>query len=507
LVVVAAIATYLALSYYNPLLMANQGPSIQRNTTIVVVGGGLAGLSATIEAYRAGAHVTLLEKEPRLGGNSAKASSGINAVGTSAQNTTHSTDTKETFKQDTLKSGGGACNEDLVDLLVRNSADAIDFLSSFGVDLSELSKCGGHSDARTHRAKPPPPDKPARNIGFEITSKLIEYVNTVAKDNNTSEAKGSIKIINGAKATKLMVDSSSSVVDGIEYVDGSGVKHELRADAVILTTGGYAADRKGLLEQYAPAIAHLATTNGPWALGEGVRLAQGVGAKLVLMDQVQVHPTGFVDPSDPANPTKFLAPEALRAVGGILINKEAKRFVDELSLRNAATAAIFKHGFKMENGPTAAYLVMNDEAVNKFGAAALKFYKGKGFIVQYANAKEFAEAAGIDESTLRKTLSDYNTAKESGGADEFGKTTFPVAFDADANLHVILVTPSIHYTMGGAAINTKAQVLHETEGKVIQGLYAAGEVSGGVHGNNRLAGNSLLECVVFGRIAGQQASK
>lgn len=269
-----------------------------------------------------------------------------------------------------------------------------------------------------------------------------------------------------------------------------------------------------MLEKYGGAsLRGLPTTNGAWATGDGIRLAEGVGAKLTLMDQVQIHPTGFVDPKEPSNPTKFLAPEALRAVGGILLNKEGRRFVDELSLRNQVTNSIFEHGFKIGGGEegkiplTAAFLVLNDEGVQDFGAEALKFYASKGFIRRYSSAAEFTSAAGegVDEKTLRQTLATYNAEKEKGGPDEFGKTTFPVGFDAEKPFHVITITPSIHYTMGGALITPAAQVVG-VNGNIIPGLYAAGEVSGGVHGNNRLAGNSLLECVVFGRIAGSSAA-
>jgi len=186
--------------------------------------------------------------------------------------------------------------------------------------------------------------------------------------------------------------------------------------------------------------------------------------------------------------------------------------VDELSLRSQVAPAIFTHGFRIgsetgaeENGYIAAYMLLNDEAVDDFGAAALKFYTSKGFIVKYPSAEEFALATGVDTSSLIQTLSTYNEAAAKGGPDEFGKTTFPRTFDPSLPSNALIVTPSIHYTMGGALITSNASVVG-VEGNIIPGLYAVGEASGGVHGNNRLAGNSLLECVVFGRIAGLNAA-
>jgi len=473
----------------------------QTNKTIVIVGGGLAGLSAAIEVHNAGHHVVLLEKEQRLGGNSAKASSGINGIHTPAQQAAGVQDTDESFLEDILHSGGGACNQPLVEKLVEKSTSAIAFLSGCGVDLSVLSKCGGHSHARTHRARVPEPPLPVRNIGTEITSTLIQLLNRL------DDGSGRLKIINNAHVDSLL--TSGERVVGVQYQDEAKALHSISSDAVILTTGGYAADRSAgsLLRQYVPEIAHLPTTNGPWAVGEGVRMAQRVGAALTLMDQVQIHPTSFVDPKDPNNPTKFLAPEALRAVGGIFVDKDGHRFVDELSLRSVVTDAIFKRGFRVvaddDKSPLAAYLILNEEAVTQFGPRALGFYQSKGFIVKYADANEFATTKGLQTEVLINTLNSYNAAKQKG-IDEFGKTTFPVSFDPNAPIHVLIITPALHYTMGGVLITPRAEVLHEN-GSIIHGLYAAGEVSGGVHGNNRLAGNSLLECAVFGRIAAQSA--
>ncbi|KAL6079364.1 Fumarate reductase [Balamuthia mandrillaris] len=473
---------------------------------VIILGGGLAGMSAAIEAHRAGAHVVLMEKEARLGGNSAKASSGINAVLTPAQQETHSNDSIETFTQDTIKSGGGMSDPVLVDVLVHSSPAAIEFLESFGLELRALSKCGGHSEARTHRSKATP-EGDIKNVGWEITSTLRKYLESLPTERLT--------ILTSSKVTRLLLDEHNRVT-GVAYTTSNQQdEKQAMADAVILATGGYGADREGLLERFAPQARHLATTNGGWATGDGMKLAQQIGAELIQMDQVQIHPTAFVDPKDPTNPTKFLAPEALRASGGILINQQGKRFTNELGYRNVVTEAIFKHCEEAQVNeeekqkgrpvPKVSYMILNDAAVDLFQAAALSFYKSKGFIPEVQGVSELAKHLNVDEQVLKQTLLDYSAAKQKG-VDEFGKTTFPVDFSLDDHFHVLTITPAIHYTMGGCRVDPQTHVLNAS-GQPIPGLYGAGEVTGGLHGHNRLAGNSLLDCVVFGRIAGQQAAK
>jgi len=292
----------------------------------------------------------------------------------------------------------------------------------------------------------------------------------------------------------------------------------MKVGAVVLTTGGYAYDRSpsSLLNKYAPEKVHLATTSGPQATGDGIKLVEGLGAKLVDMDQIQVHPTSLVDPNDPTNLTKFLGPETMRGEGGILVNKDGRRFVNELETRAKVTAAIFEHGSSYsspseelkEGGPvpTVAYLIMNSKVAEKFGIGMLGFYEKKGLVKRFVNGHEAAVYIGSEPEALEETFSLYSKVASNEVADEFGKRTFPVEkFSSDEEMFVAIVTPAIHYTMGGILINEHGQVIG-SDGDVFGGLYAAGEVSGGVHGSNRLAGNSLLECVVMGRICGREAA-
>eukprot|EP00741_Cyanophora_paradoxa_P002949 tig00000655_g2862.t1 len=493
---------------------------------VIVVGGGFAGLAAALEASDAGASVAILEKEPKTGGNSAKASSGMNSVGTAAQEKRNIPDTKELFTEDTIKSGDGLSDPELVRILAENAKGAIEWLNKMGqnetLKMNDVVLCGGHAVPRTHRSEADPSGKPAPNIGFEIVSTLAKRVKERAQ---------LIDTITGAHVVGLLRDDSGAVV-GVEFHqhpappapgapaqapasgEHSGPVLKLKAKAVVLAAGGYAADRAGLLAKYTPDKAKLATTNGAWATGDGVKLAERIGADLIHMDKVQVHPTGLVDPADPTAGTKFLGPEALRGVGGILINHEGKRFVNELGRRDNVTSAIFAHckplavsAPKAAGGtepPVVAYLVLSDDGKARYGAGAINFYASKKLFISYPNAKAFAEGAGLPAEALEKALAEYSAAAESGAADAFGRKDRAAAPRPDQPLHVAIMTPSLHYTMGGVRMSPKTELL--AGGKPIPGLYGAGEVTGGVHGENRLAGNSLLECCVFGRIAGREAA-
>ncbi|KAI9016307.1 FAD binding domain-containing protein [Phycomyces nitens] len=478
--------------------------------TVVVIGGGLAGLSAAIEAHANGAQVILIEKEARIGGNSIKASSGINAV------EPLNDDTVELFEEDTMLSGGGLSDQELVHKLVTESQDAVEWLinqSNHTLDLSLVSRCGGHRVGRTHRCKPG--EKGPVPVGWAIIETLKKQL------------KG-IEIKTGTRVLELLQDSTGKVT-GVRVVT-DGEEQKIDAEAVILASGGFGGQtgevqgdgKESLLHHYAPQLVNLATTNGPWANGDGVRLGLAAGAMLKDMDQVQIHPTGFIDPSNPSAPTKFLAPEALRAYGAIMVDGNGHRFVDELGRRDQVSKALFDHpnhpnpdGWMAKSLLAAtdadkqtsasrsavAYLVMPQEAVEHFGEGTLGFYFQKGFFVKAAGTAKLAELLAVPQDTLEAEFEEYD------GHQDPHKTVFPCDLmpSKDTLYWVALVTPCVHYTMGGLAIDSHARVL-ESLGKPIKGLYAAGEVTAGVHGKNRLAGNSLLECVVYGRTAGKTAA-
>jgi succinate dehydrogenase/fumarate reductase flavoprotein subunit/NAD(P)H-flavin reductase len=530
-------------------------------TRVVVVGAGLAGLVATIEALRGGARVTLLDKATTLGGNSAKATSGINGARTRFQSAALAPDSADLFFKDTMDSGGPEVDPNLVALLALRSADAVHWLASFGLQLSALSRLGGHSATRTHR-EPDAADGAPRPVGWDIVQTLVAHLKAVPPDR--------LVVLTGARMRRLIIRSRPDMrrplallpsatsaqpqqpqlhihdspvlaaaapasgeasepssprsslaptgieVVGVEYENAAQQTLRLAAEAVVLCTGGFAADTSpdSLLRRYRPDLCALATTNGPFATGDGVRAAEQVGALLADMSEVQVHPTGLVDASKPAAPSKILGPEALRGHGGLLMNARGERFVNELGYRDAVSAAIFACGFKLAaaaDSPVCAHLLLSEPMVRAFGPAAFGFYANKMKLFRrFESPAACATALGMEPLTLAATLRDYAAAKHAG-RDALGKTVFPALIDESEPVWAGLVTPCLHYTMGGVRINASAEVLTQVSSfdavKSIPGLFAAGEVTGGLHGRNRLGGNSLLECVVFGRVAGARASR
>ncbi|KAJ1737652.1 hypothetical protein LPJ72_000267 [Coemansia sp. Benny D160-2] len=491
-------------------------------SNIVVVGGGLAGMAAAIEALyqtkeSARVTVTLLEKERRTGGNSAKASSGINGAVTQVQKRLGIKDSVEAFVRDTIESGRGRSSETLVKRMINESTDAVSWLrNGFLLELDTVSQLGGHSFPRTHRI-PDRNGKP-RPVGWEIASTLGNYLSEQAGQTGSR-----FRLITEARVTEFLT-AGNGRISGLIYEtakpgSSSIQRHSHESDVVVLATGGFGGEgsQPKLLKKYAPDLVGLPATNGPFATGNGVLMASAVGAALVDMDQIQVHPTGFVKADDPSNPTKFLAAESLRGAGGILLNGLGKRFVNELDTRDSVTSAMAESCSSEStraqyriHGSTDRGAVKTQAAADSFGHGALGFYQKMGLMHSASGLDGLASAIRADLETLRQTLLSYDRAKDLKTKDDFGKTVFPQRMlnpDKPGDSYFWgVVTPSIHYTMGGVRFDQMSRVLRESDGQPIPGLLAAGEVTGGLHGANRLAGNSLLECVVYGRRAGQYAA-
>ena len=209
--------------------------------------------------------------------------------------------------------------------------------------------------------------------------------------------------------------------------------------------------------------------------------------------------------------------EAIRGSGGILVNSEGRRFINELDLRSVVAAGIQKNCSRYSvdgyEGPPFAHCILSEGAQELFGKPVLSFYKDKlGLFEECADVDEVARLIGCEKKVLLNTLEEYEKSAKIGTCKATHKDVFPsIITPKSTSLVVAKVTPSIHYTMGGLNINPMGEVQERIESIVgshrrIRGLFAAGEVTGGVHGGNRLGGNSLLECVVFGRIAGERAA-
>ena len=513
----------------------------------IVVGSGLAGMTAALTILERGGRVILVEKERRLGGNSGKASSGINgelwdeamsfqwsqAVKEWNQKK-HTNETEEkmllntslandflfqnslltNFYRDTIKSGAGHAIDSRVKTLVLRSNAALRWLISQGADIGgEKAQLGGHTHPRSHR--PTQGSFIGAELIFKLENKLRQH-----------EKEGSLTILTETKAISLITSrpKGNLSVSGV-YVKTSESRFLSLHGEVILATGGYGHDHSAspvddsLLFKYRPDLKGVPTTNGPATTGDGHRLVSALpGTETMHMEMVQVHPTGFVDPADEDAGTKALAAEVLRGVGGILLNAAGKRFCNEVGTRQYVVDA-------MKEQPGAKpffYLVLSPRAQAAAGKVVVHYFR-KAFFHNVSVSEWIAN----ERSQLSANVPDYlksipkmilqnifNSIKEyaaisaTGKKDQFGKERFPNAPEATDVIAIARVTPVVHYTMGGVTVDDVGRVLQNIQGSQmpIPGLYAAGEVSGGLHGSNRLAGNSLCECAVFGRLAGQHVS-
>jgi len=472
---------------------------------VIVFGGGMSGLAGAHTVLENGGRVVLIEKMAFCGGNSSKATSGINGAQTRTQRSRGILDSPEQFEQDSIK--GGAERPDLIHVLTFESASGVEWLmDKFGLDLTLVSRLGGHSFPRTHRGKTKFP-------GMTITYALLEKFEEIC-----AAQPDKARLINKARVTKLLTSTRDGPVEGVEYVNKDG-KVMREYGPVIVASGGFGADfdpKNGLIKKYRPDLHHLPTTNGEFTTGDGIKMAESIGADTVDLEWIQVHPTGLLNMSEPNSKTLFLGAEALRGVGGIILDSTGKRFCNELGRRDYVTGEIWKN-----KGPFR--LILNSKASKEIEWHC-KHYKGRGLMKEYNSGEELAKDMGISGGVLETTFRDYNLVAEkqtkdpNGGPfdayptgkswDKWGKKFYHnTPIEMADSFHVAFITPVIHYCMGGLKIDTDARVLSKKTGQPVGFLYGAGEINGGIHGQNRLGGSSLLDCIVYGRVAGRTATR
>ena len=468
---------------------------------VAIVGAGGAGMTAAITAAAEGKSVVILESQPMVGGNSVRGeSAGVektlktaaekyadNATITALAKTVSEQwaayqadpkgyfDSVELMELDTMIGGKGINDPALVETLCSNSADAIDWLDEHGITLHSVSSFGGASVKRIHR----PVDAEGKTLS------VGSYMIPLLQENCD---KAGVQTLLNTTATELLTDANGAVV-GVKATGSTGETITVNAKAVVLTTGGFGANLD-MVTEYKPELKGFMTTNAAGAQGQGIEMATAVGADTVDMDQIQIHPTVEAN-------TAALITEGLRGDGAVLINAEGKRFIDEVGTRDVVSAA--------EIAQTGSYswLVVDQAMVD--ASSVIQGYIKKGYTVTGQTYEELAKAMGVDEATFAETMKTWNGYVEAKNDPDFGRTSFAKALDT-APYYAIKVTAGVHHTMGGLKINTNTEVL-KADGSVIPGLFAAGEVTGGVHGANRLGGNAVADFTVFGRIAGAAASK
>ena len=486
---------------------------------VAIVGAGGAGMTAAITAAGEGKSVVILESQPMVGGNSVRATGGMNAGKTVYQdenefgesagvektlkaaaekyadnetitalaatvaeqwaayqaNPTGYFDSVELMELDTMIGGKGVNDPALVETLCSNSADAIDWLGEQGITLNSVSSAGGASVKRIHR--------PVNEEG-KVVSVGAYMVPLLEEDCQ----KAGVQMMLNTTATEILTDDNGAAV-GIKATGASGETITINAKAVILTSGGFGANMDMVVE-YKPELKGFMTTNAPGILGQGIKMAQAIGADTVDMDQIQIHPTVQYDSAS-------LITEGLRGDGAVLINSEGKRFIDEVSTRDVVSAA------EIAQPGSYSWLIIDQKMVDD--SSVIQGYIKKGYTFEGKTYEELAEQIGVDGATLAETMNTWNGYVEAKNDPDFGRTSFANPLNT-APYYAIKVTAGVHHTMGGLKINTNTEVL-KADGSVIPGLFAAGEVTGGVHGANRLGGNAVADFTVFGRIAGAAASK
>ena len=485
---------------------------------VVVVGAGGAGMTAAITAAAEGKSVVILESQSMVGGNSVRATGGMNAGKTVYQDEnefgesagvektlktaaekyadnetitalaktvseqwaayqadpTGYFDSVELMELDTMIGGKGINDPELVETLCANSADAIDWLDEHGITLHNVSSFGGASVKRIHR--------PVNAEGKTVS--VGSYMIPLLQENCE---KAGVKMMLDTTATEILTDANGAAV-GVKATGASGETVTVNAKAVVLATGGFGANLD-MVVKYKPELKGFMTTNAPGIQGQGIEMAQAIGAATVDMDQIQIHPTVEAN-------TAALITEGLRGDGAILINEEGQRFIDEVGTRDVVSAA--------EIAQTGSYSWLVVDQAMADASSVIQGYIKKGYTVTGSTYEELGKAMGVDAAAFAETMEKWNGYVEAKNDPDFGRTSFANPLNT-APYYAVKVTAGVHHTMGGLKINANTEVLNE-KGEVIPGLFAAGEVAGGVHGANRLGGNAVADFTVFGRIAGAAAS-
>ena len=503
---------------YMTKVAAAAAGDVTKEADVVIVGAGGAGMTAAMTASDAGKSVIILESQAMVGGNSVRSTGGMNAAKTVYQdenefgegagvekmlksaadnyadnefitslaatvakqwadyqaNPVGYFDSVELMELDTMVGGKGINNPELVKTLVEGTAPAIDWLDENGMSLHNVAAFGGASVKRIHR----PVNEEGKVVS--VGAYLVPLMEKACQDRG-------VEFILNTTADTILTDTNGQAV-GVSGTDKDGNTVTVNAKAVVLATGGFGANLD-MVASYKPELKGFMTTNAPGIQGQGIAMATAIGAATVDMDQIQIHPTVEAN-------TSALITEGLRGDGAILVNANGERFTDEVSTRDKVSAA------EIAQPGSFSWLIVDQAMAD--ASNVIQGYITKGYTKQGATYEELAKEIEVDPATFAATMEKWNGCVEAKTDADFGRTSFANPLNT-APYYAIKVSAGVHHTMGGVVINSSTEVLKE-DGSVIPGLFAAGEVTGGVHGANRLGGTAVADFVVFGRIAGASAA-
>ena len=518
---------------YNGEVAAAKGEDTSYDVDVAIVGAGGAGMSAAAAAAEQGASVLVLEKAAAIGGNTKLGEGTYNVADAIRQKQLTMTadnckeveaalavttddpeyqalidDTRADYEKwkaedgktlfdspnwhalQTYIGGGSIDNIKLIRTYATGAVDALDWLeNTIGVPFKNdyIFMAIGGKWARGHQVDlVAATGKESDNGGRIYIEKLQQYAEKLGATIETN-----------AKVTTLTLNDDGSVSGCVaERADGSTIT--VNAKTVIIATGGYAASSDLVYKYSNGTITTKLTSCAATSTGDGLALAEQAGGSLINLDQIQVHPLG--DPIDDCGCVSEFVGNWLSATEYMFVNKEGKRFVNEDNTRYAISMA------ELQQTDGQMWLIVDSSAIagDDTRSDLIDSLLADGHSFKADTLEELAEKIGVPADTLKATVEAYNAGMVSG-SDEFGKATSEDSTILQAPFYASLRTPTVHYTMGGIQIDTDAHVL-DADGNVISGLYAAGEVASGIHGNNRLGGNAYPDIITFGRIAGQNAA-
>lgn len=449
---------------------------------VVVIGAGGAGLVAAIEAKNNGAqNVIVLEKMAFAGGNTLISGGEYAAPNNWVQVKKGLKDSNDAFYNDILKGGDNEGDPKLVRVLADNALSGAEWLKDY-INMTFEDRqmfFGGHSVERSL--------VPQGATGVEMISKLLAKAEEL-----------NIPVLYETPAVELIVDKGR--VTGVKALSEDKEYTFLAKDGVILASGGFGSNLEMRVKYNKDVDENILSTNTVGITGDGITMSEKIGAQLEDMPFIQTYPT-----CDPISGALLYFGDVRLVGGSILVNQEGKRFVEELERRDVISMAI-----KNQTG-NAAYQFCDEAQVKLSGVAEhhedeMNYLFNNKLLVKADTIKEAADFFGIDAVELKKTVEKYNQYAKDGKDLEFNKRGKLTPFEAKGPFYIMKAVPAVHHTMGGVKIDENARVIN-TKGEIIKGLYGAGEVTGDIHGTNRLGSDAIADITVFGRIAGQNVVK